>query len=66
MVLEFSQQQIHLLHAVLAESADALRDEIVRTDKLELREELRDRLDQLLVIQRQVEARMHQEQPAAL
>ncbi|CAM4037407.1 hypothetical protein HRD49_16965 [Corallococcus exiguus] len=64
MVLEFSQQQIHLLDAVLAESADALRDEIVRTDKLELREELKSRLDQLLVIQRQVEARMHQEQPA--
>ncbi|NPC69666.1 hypothetical protein D7Y27_04680 [Corallococcus sp. AB004] len=64
MVLEFSQQQIHLLDVVLAESADALRDEIVRTDKLELREELKSRLDQLLVIQRQVEARMHQEQPA--
>ncbi|NPC50723.1 hypothetical protein D7X99_09525 [Corallococcus sp. AB032C] len=64
MVLEFSQQQIHLLDAVLAESADALRDEIVRTDKLELREELKSRLDQLLVIHRQVEARMHQEQPA--
>ncbi|RKH22727.1 hypothetical protein D7Y15_03565 [Corallococcus sp. AB030] len=64
MVLEFSQQQIHLLDAVLAESADALRDEIVRTDKLELREELKSRLDQLLVIQRQVEARMHQDQPA--
>ncbi|MHA7631610.1 hypothetical protein [Corallococcus sp. M7] len=66
MVLEFSQQQIHLLHAVLAESADALRDEIVRTDKLELREELKDKLEQLLVILRQVEARTYQEQPAAL
>jgi hypothetical protein len=65
MVLEFSQQQIHLLRTTLAESIDGLRDEIVRTDKLELREELKGRLDQLLVLQRQVEARMHQEQPAA-
>ncbi|WP_223632891.1 hypothetical protein [Corallococcus sp. EGB] len=64
MFLELSPQQIHLLHASLAESIDALRDEIVHTDKRELREELKLKLDRLLGLQRQVEAGMFAEQPA--
>ncbi|MGE6759953.1 hypothetical protein ACQKGO_18205 [Corallococcus interemptor] len=62
MVLELSQQQIHLLQVSLAESIDALRDEVVHTDTRELREHLKDTLERLQAIQREVEA---QAQPAA-
>jgi len=58
MVLELSQQQLHLLQACLAESIEALHDEVLHTDELKLRETLRERLDQLQVIQRQLEDRL--------
>ncbi|MFB1480887.1 hypothetical protein [Corallococcus sp. RDP092CA] len=64
MVLELSPQQIQLLHASLAESIDALRDEIIHTDKRELRDELKSKLDRLLGLQRQVEAQLYVERPA--
>ncbi|MBN8227975.1 hypothetical protein JYK02_10685 [Corallococcus macrosporus] len=64
MVLELSPQQFHLLHACLAESIDGLHDEVLRTDEHDLRGELRDRLEQLQALQRQVEARLPQEQAA--
>ncbi|RKH74537.1 hypothetical protein [Corallococcus aberystwythensis] len=62
MVLELSQQQMHLLHASLAEGIDALRDEVVHTDARDLRDHLRDKLERLQALQRKVEAQMH---PAA-
>ncbi|RKH31331.1 hypothetical protein D7Y13_19615 [Corallococcus praedator] len=64
MVLELSQQQFHLLHACLAESIDSLHDEVLHTDHRDLRGELRERLDRLQTLQRQVEAQMPREQPA--
>jgi uncharacterized protein YdeI (YjbR/CyaY-like superfamily) len=64
MVLELSPQQIHVLHASLAESIDGLRNEIARTDEYDLREHLKEKLDELQALQRQVGALMHQEQVA--
>lgn len=58
MVLELSQQQIHVLHACLSESIAELHDEVLHTDGLDLRETLKRKLDQLQGIQRQVEALM--------
>ncbi|MFP2956312.1 hypothetical protein ACLEPN_00385 [Myxococcus sp. 1LA] len=58
MVLELSQQQIHLLHVCLAESIDQLRDEVLHTDERDLREALKLKLDRLQDIHRQVEAAM--------
>ncbi|ATB46205.1 hypothetical protein [Corallococcus macrosporus] len=58
MVLELSQQQLHLLHACLAESAEQLRDEVLHTDERDLREALKLKLDRLQKLQRQVEATM--------
>lgn len=56
MVLELSQQQIHLLHTCLDESIDELHDEVLHTDEREMRGELREKLDQLQALQRQVKA----------
>ncbi|NOK15741.1 hypothetical protein [Corallococcus carmarthensis] len=64
MVLELSPQQIDLLHACLAESIEGLHDEVLHTDVRDLRSELRERLERLQALQRQVEARMQQEQPS--
>ncbi|MBZ4416452.1 hypothetical protein [Myxococcus sp. RHSTA-1-4] len=64
MVLELSQQQIHLLHASLAESIEELHDEVLHTDEREMREELREKLHRLQALHRQVEALMQREQPA--
>ncbi|AKQ66024.1 hypothetical protein A176_002936 [Myxococcus hansupus] len=61
MVLELSQQQIHLLHACLAESVDQLRDEVLHTDERALREALKVKLDQLQDLQRQVDSLMRAE-----
>ncbi|WP_426749698.1 hypothetical protein [Myxococcus sp. Y35] len=58
MVLELSQQQMHLLRACLAESTEALHDEVLHTDERDMREKLKDRLDQLQALQRQVESAM--------
>ncbi|MCE9666342.1 hypothetical protein LY474_00835 [Myxococcus stipitatus] len=55
MVLELSPQQIHLLHACLAESIEELHDEVLHTDERELRIKLREKLTQLQALQRQVE-----------
>ncbi|NTX08761.1 hypothetical protein HUA74_33745 [Myxococcus sp. CA051A] len=62
MVLELSQQQIHLLYACLAESIEDLHDEVIHTDMRELRDSLRDKLHQLQAIQRQVAPLMQREQ----
>lgn len=64
MVLELSQQQIHLLHSNLAESIEELHDEVRHTDERGMREELREKLHQLQALQRQVEGLMHREQPS--
>ncbi|NOK37734.1 hypothetical protein D7W79_27045 [Corallococcus exercitus] len=64
MVLELSPQQIHLLRACLAESIEGLHDEVLHTDEHDLRGELRDRLEQLQALQRQVDARVQQDQPS--
>ena len=64
MVLELSPQQIHLLHACLAESIEELHDEVIHTDEREMRGELRERLHQLQALQRHVEGLMQREQPA--
>ncbi|RKG99241.1 hypothetical protein D7V97_31965 [Corallococcus sp. CA053C] len=64
MVLELTPQQVHLLHACLAESSEELHDEVLHTDQLEMRRDLRDKLDQLHALQRQVEALLQQEQPS--
>lgn len=64
MVLELSQQQIHLLHSCLAESIEELHDEVLHTDEREMREELRERLHQLQALQSQVEALVQREQPS--
>lgn len=64
MVLELSQQQIHLLHACLAESIEELHDEVLHTDEREMREELREKLHQLQALHRKVEDLMQREQPS--
>ncbi|WP_338867778.1 hypothetical protein [Myxococcus stipitatus] len=64
MVLELSQQQIHLLHSCLAESIEELHDEVLHTDGREMRGELRDRLNQLQALQRVVASLMQREQAA--
>ncbi|RKH65429.1 hypothetical protein [Corallococcus llansteffanensis] len=64
MVLELSPQQVHLLHACLAESSEELHDEVLHTDQREMRGELRAKLEQLQALQRQVEALLRQEQPS--
>lgn len=64
MVLELSPQQMHLLHACLAESVEDLHDEVLHTDGRELRGVLKERLQQLQALQRQVEALMQREQLA--
>ena len=64
MVLELTPQQVHLLHACLAESADELHDEVLHTAQREMRGELRAKLDQLHALQRHVEALLEQEQPS--
>ncbi|QDE88898.1 hypothetical protein BHS06_07890 [Myxococcus xanthus] len=65
MVLELSQQQIHVLHACLSESIAELHDEVLHTDERGLREALKRRLDQLQGIQQQVEALMQEAQEGA-
>ncbi|QQR46059.1 hypothetical protein JKA73_08030 [Myxococcus xanthus] len=65
MVLELSQQQIHVLHASLSESIAELHDEVLHTDERDLREALKLRLDHLLGIQRQVEALMQAQEAAS-
>ncbi|GEL72439.1 MULTISPECIES: hypothetical protein [Myxococcus] len=65
MVLELSQQQIHLLHVCLSESIAELHDEVLHTDERDLREALKRRLDQLQGIQQQVEALMQGAQEGA-
>ncbi|QRK04288.1 hypothetical protein JQX13_28930 [Archangium violaceum] len=64
MVLELSPQQVDLLHSCLAESTEDLHDEILHTDQLEMREALREKLQQLQVLQRQVEALLQRAQPS--
>ncbi|MCY1042392.1 hypothetical protein OV208_13800 [Corallococcus sp. bb12-1] len=64
MVLELSQQQLHLLHACLAESIRELREEAIHTDARALREELRRKLHRVQALQRQVEGLMQREQPS--
>ncbi|CAM3347969.1 hypothetical protein G4177_34110 [Corallococcus sp. ZKHCc1 1396] len=64
MVLELSPQQVHLLHATLAESIDQLRDEIVHTDERRLRDALKEKFDRLQALQRQVDALVPREQPS--
>ncbi|XXF75342.1 hypothetical protein P2318_19970 [Myxococcaceae bacterium GXIMD 01537] len=64
MVLELSQQQIHLLHACLSESIEGLHDEVLHTDEREMRVELREKLHRMQALQRQVEALMQREQPS--
>ncbi|RYZ37085.1 MAG: hypothetical protein EOO71_29370 [Myxococcaceae bacterium] len=64
MVLELSPQQIHLLHASLAESIRELREEAIHTDERALRAELKAKLDRLQALQRHVEGQMQREQPA--
>ena len=64
MVLELSQQQIHLLNACLAESVEQLRDEILHTDERDLREALKRRLDQLQALQQRVEATLRTQEGA--
>lgn len=66
MVLELSQQQIRLLHANLTESIEDLHDEVLHTDTLDMREELREKLHQLQALQRQVEALIQREQQPSL
>ncbi|QDE67015.1 MULTISPECIES: hypothetical protein [Myxococcus] len=65
MVLELSQQQIHVLHACLSESIAELHDEVLHTDERALREALKLRLDQLQGIQQQVEALMQAQEGAS-
>ncbi|AGC43842.1 MULTISPECIES: hypothetical protein [Myxococcus] len=62
MVLELSQQQIHLLNSCLAESIEELHDEVLHTDGREMRGELKDRLHQLQALQRVVATLMQREQ----
>ncbi len=64
MALELSQQQVNLLHACLAESIEDLHDEVLHTDRCEMRGELRRKLHQLQALQRQVEALLQREQPS--
>ncbi|MBJ6764850.1 hypothetical protein JGU66_29135 [Myxococcaceae bacterium JPH2] len=64
MVLELSQQQIHLLHSCLGECIEDLHDEVLHTDARDMRIKLREKLTQLQALQRQVEPLMQREQPA--
>lgn len=66
MVLELTPQQIDLLHACLAESTEELHDEVLHTDHLQMRLELREKLDRLHALQRQVEALMRQQEQPSL
>jgi hypothetical protein len=63
MVLELSPQQLDLLHACLSQSIEELHDEVLHTDRHELRSALRRQLVQLRDLRRRVAVHLAHEAP---